>query len=128
MAELLGGRLAHGEPRPELDPGPDREPDERRDRRVHARRAVQRLLQVGVDALERRVVPVEAAARLGRAHDHGEQDRLEEGAVVTAVREDPRRRVAAQLVDRRPGIRQIGEPVGARLDGVADEGAVLEQA
>ena len=63
--DLAGDRRAHADVAAELDGRAGREPDERRDRRVRARRAEERQLDLGVGGVEGLVVPVEAAAALG---------------------------------------------------------------
>ena len=94
--------------------------------------AEQRALELGVDALEGAVLPVEAPAGLRRSAQHREQDRVEEravyGRVVTGAREARRGRLAAQLTERDPGIGELREPEGPRLHVVADERPVLVEA
>src|SRR5581483_8275266 len=117
----------------ELELRPDREPDERRQRGVGALLAEQRRLQVGVGALERVVVPVEAAARLRRGDEQAEQDRAEERLLVRGLRpgvgarEDARRRLPRQLLEREQRVVAAAQPLRARLDEAAHEGAVFVQ-
>ena len=105
--------------------------DERRERRVRAAVAVERALELGVGALERVVVPVEAAARLGGGDEQRNEDRAPERLVLAdplvgvRAREDARGRL---VLERREGLARVlaqGEPPGPLLDEGADERPVL---
>ena len=100
----------------QLDRASGREADERRRRRVGPAGAEQRMLQLAVHPVERTVLPVEPAAGLAGRDEQRQQDRLEERSVgarpVTgAAREDRRRRLAAQLVERDPRVRELRKEV-----------------
>ena len=122
MCELSGRRRAHPDPAAELDLRHDGDPDERRDRGVGARGTEQRVLQLGVGALERAIVPVEASTRFGG----GDQQRDKNGRKSACssdgfgpgvgAGEDRGRRLAQELVERDPGVLPAGQCAGARLD------------
>ena len=65
---------------------PTRDADERRDGRVGVALAEERLLELGVRAVERRVVPVEAAARLRGRDEQRQDDRAEQRLVLVGPR------------------------------------------
>ena len=96
-----------------------------------ARRAEQRLLQLAVDTVERAVLPVEAAAGLGGTDERRQENGAVEGAGLggvlagVAAGEDRGGGLAVQLVEREPGVLELREDVGARLDVVAQERPVL---
>ena len=94
--------------------------------------AEERPLELGVRVVERAVVPVEAAAPLGRAHEERQQDCADERILgrrrsLTCVRarEDLRRRLARELLGGQARVLAPGEAVDARLHELADERAVL---
>ena len=129
--ELAGRGRAHANAAAELDLRADGDPDERRDGRVRVPLAEERRLELGVRAVERLVVPVEAAARFGGGHQQRQDDRAEERVLfiraLTGVRagEDPRGRLAAQVVHGQSRVLADRERGGARLEEGADERAVL---
>ena len=81
------------------------DPDHRRDGSVLVTLAEERALELDVRAVERCIVPVEAAARLGRAHQERQQNAAEEGFVLVGAwsrmcaREDRRGGLTPELVD-----------------------------
>ena len=85
----------------------DRDADERREHGVSPPLAEQRPLEIRVRALERLVVPVEAAARLGRRDEQPEQDGAKERVLLARAgarmssREDRGRRLSTELFDRK---------------------------
>ena len=93
--------------------------------------AEERGLELGVRALVRAVVPVEAAAHLGGAHQQRQQHAAEEGFVLVGARagvrarEDRGRGLAAELVHCKLRVGSSPERVRARLDERFDEGPVL---
>ena len=122
MCGAPGRRRAHPDPAAELDLRHDGDPDERRDRGVGARGTEQRVLQLGVGALERAIVPVEASTRFGGGDQQRDENGAEERLLLGWLRprvgtgEDRRRRLAQQLVERDPGVLPAGQRAGARLD------------
>jgi hypothetical protein len=95
--------------------------------------AEERRLELRVGALERRVVPVEPAARLGRRDQKGQDDGAEQCFPLrrarpgVRAREDARGRLAPQVLD---GVACIlaGLQVGrVRLQESAHERAILVQ-
>ena len=112
-----------------LDPGGD--PDERRDGDVRPALAEERMLELRVRPVERVVVPVEAATRLRDAYEEIDEDGAEERIVLggmsagVGTRVDPRRRLADELLERDRGVLAPSQPIGARLDEVANEWPVL---
>ena len=93
--------------------------------------AEERLLELGIGTIEGLVVPVEAAATFGGAHEQRhehaaiERTRLVGRDTFVCAREDPRRRLALQVVHRRAHVVARVETVDARFDEAADERAVL---
>ena len=93
--------------------------------------AEERALELDVRAVERCIVPVEAAAQLGRAHQERQQNAAEEGFVVVGARtrvcarEDRRRGLAPKLVDGELCVWTSAQRVRARLDERLDERPVL---
>ena len=93
--------------------------------------AEERALELDVRAVERCIVPVEAAARLGRAHQERQQNAAEEGFVLVGARprmctrEDRRCGLAPELVDGELCIRTSSQRVCVRLDERLDERSVL---
>ena len=93
--------------------------------------AVERALELLVRAREGGVVPVEAAAALGRAHEERHEHAAVDGAPLVPhlslvrVGEDPRRRLAQQVGDRVLDVDPREEPLGPRLDEAAHERPVL---
>ena len=129
--ELAVGGGPHPDAVAELPLDPGRDADERRDRDVRAALAEQRALELGVGAVERGVVPVEAAARLRHADQEVDEDGTEERVVLgraaarVRTRVDACRRLAGELVERDRRILPAAKPVGPRLDEVAHERPVL---
>ena len=88
----------------------EREPDHGRDGAVAAPLAEERRLELRIGALERVVVPVETAARLGGRHQQTEEHRPEERVVLgraracMSLREDRRRRLTSQLLEREESV------------------------
>jgi hypothetical protein len=117
----------------ELDLGADPRPDERCHRTVRTALAEERPLQLGVSALERIVVPVEATTSLGGRHEQPEQDRAEERIVLARIRpcvrpgEDRRRGLALKLLERDQRVLAAAQPPLARLDEAAYERAIFVQ-
>ena len=93
--------------------------------------AEERALELDVRAVERCVVPVEAAARLGGAHQQRQQNAAEEGLVLVGARagmcarEDRRRGLAPELVDGELCVGTSSQRVRVRLDERLDERSVL---
>jgi len=93
--------------------------------------AEERALELDVRAVERCVVPVEAAARLRRAHQERQKNAAEERFVVVGARsgmcsrEDRRGGLAPELVDGELRIRTSSQRVRVRLDERLDERSVL---
>lgn len=108
-----------------------RDADERRDGRVAAVLAEERPLELDELAVERVVVPVEAAARTGNAQQEVEQDGAEERLVLRRVTTRVRSGVdggsglASKLLERDQRVVAIPETAGSRLDELADERSVL---
>ena len=117
----------------ELELRADPRTDERRDCAVRPALAEERPLQLGVRALERIVVPVEPAARLGGRHEQPEQHRAEQRIVLGRARpcvrtgEDRRGGLAPQLLEREQRVLAAAEPRLALLDEAAHERAILVQ-
>ena len=111
----------------------DRDADERRHGGVRATLAVERSLQLGIRAVERVVVPVEATARLGGRDEQPEQDGAEERLVLgrswacMGAGEDPGCRLALQLLERDQRVLPAPKPGSPLLDERAHERAVLVQ-
>ena len=88
-------------------------------------------LELGVRALVRAVVPVEAAAHLGGAHQQRQQHAAEERFVLVGARagvrtrEDRGRGLAAELVHRKLRVGSSPQRVRARFDERFDERPVL---
>ena len=105
LRDLAGDDRAQRDPAAELDVRAGREADDRRERDVGARRAEERPLEIRVRGLERLVLPVEAAAALGRPGQHRQQDRAEERVVAGRRRcrraRARRSRRQARAADRR---------------------------
>ena len=117
LCELSGCRKADPHVGAELDRGTaGRDPDQRRDGAVLVALAEERSLELGVRAFVRAVVPVEAAAHLGRAHQQRQQHAAEERFVLVRsragvrAREDRGRRLATELVHRKL---RVGSRAGA---------------
>jgi len=116
-----------------LDQRADRKTDERRDRRVRVSLAEERRLELRVGAVERRVVPVEAAARFRGGDEERKDDGAEErvnfiGACAgVRAREDPRSRLAEQIVDGETCVVALGERAPAGLEERPHERPVLVQ-
>ena len=87
------------------------------------------MLELRVGAVEGVVVPVEAAARLGDVGDERQQDGTEERVLGVGVRvgarEDRRRRLAAERLERDRRVAAAEQPSAARLDEAPDERPVL---
>ena len=131
--ELTGRRSPHADAVAELDRRAEREPDQRRDRRVGVLAAEERDLELGVGALEGAVLPVEAAAALGGRNEERQQHAVEERRVLARrgpgvrAREDRSGGLAAQILEREPRVLARHEPVGPPLDVAAHERSVLVQ-
>ena len=129
--ELAARGRPHAEAAAELDRPARRQTDERRERRVGAGGAEEGALELGVRALECGVLPVEAAAGLGRSHEERHEDRPPKRLVLPralarmGAREDPGRRLVLQGRERGQSVLTPPEPLGPRLDERADQGAVL---
>ena len=129
--ELAGRGGADAEPVAELELRHDRDPDERRNRCVGPRGSEERRLELGVGALEGDVVPVEAAAALGRRDQEREQHGAEERLLLrrarpgVGAREDRRGGLAQKLVERQERVFASCQLVRARLDERAHERPVL---
>ena len=95
--------------------------------------AEERAFELDVRGVERAVVPVEAAAPFGgrdqQRQDDGAEERVVLGRAPAGVRarEDPRRRLAAELLEREPRVFAPRERRRARLDERPHERAVLVQ-
>ena len=93
--------------------------------------AVERALELLVGAREGGVVPVEAAAALGRAHEERHEHAAVDGAPFVAhvslvgMGEDPGGGLAQQVGDRVLDVDPGEEPLGPRLDEAAHERPVL---
>ena len=129
--ELARGGHPHADPVAELDLRADGEADQRRHCAVRMALAVERAFELLVGAREGGVVPVEAAAALGGAHEkrheHAAVDRagLVSHVSLMSVGKDPRRRLAQQVGDGVLHVDPREEPLGPRLDEAAHERAVL---
>ena len=94
--------------------------------------AVERLLELRVRAVERAVVPVEAAAAFGGTHEERHEHRTVEragfvAARVVCSRKDPCGRLTLQVGDGLAHIVAREEPFGARFHEAAHERAVFVQ-
>ena len=129
--ELPVGDRSYAQSRCKLELGGHREPDEGRHGSVGPPFAVERALELGVGTIERLVIPVESAAGFGRrdeeAHENGAEQRLVLGGLPPDMgsREDRRRRLASQLLERDQGIVPAAQPRGALFDERSDERPVL---
>jgi hypothetical protein len=104
-----GGRSNLDAPR-QVDRCPDGDADEGCGCGVRPRLAEQRVLELGVGAVEGAVLPVETAARLGCLDQEPDKDPVEEPAVGgLAAGEDRSRRLTAQLGGREPGVLELCE-------------------
>ncbi len=84
--KLAVGHRADPQSGRELELRRDGDADERRDRHVGAALTEERALELGVGAVERVVVPVESAARLGGGDEQAEQHGAEQGLVLRRSR------------------------------------------
>ena len=131
--KLAVGHRADPQSGRELELRRDGDADERRDRHVGAALAEERALELGVGTVERVVVPVEAATRLGGGDEQAEQDGAEERLVFrrsrpgVGARKDPGSRLALQLLDRDQRIGAAAQPRRPLLDERTHERAVLVQ-
>ena len=131
--ELPGGGDADANPRAELHLRSEGDPDERRHRGIAVRAAEERALELRIRRLEGAVVPVEAPARLGRAHEQRQEHAAEERLVLVGAgprvgaREDRRRRLTPQLRNCDQRVVAAGKRRCARLDVAAHERLVLVQ-
>jgi hypothetical protein len=131
--ELAVGGDANTDPRPQLALDAARQPDEWSDGRVRAVLAEQGALQLRVAAVERLVVPVEAAARLRDAHEEIDEHRAEQRVVLGWLAARVRARVdrggalAMELLERDRRVVAATEAARASLDEVAHERPVLVQ-
>jgi hypothetical protein len=143
--ELPGRRGAHAEAVTELDGRRGGQAHERRDRAVRVTRPEQGALQLEIGTLEGGVVPVEAAAGLGRLDEERDEDAAEERLLLGSARarvragEDRCGRLPAQLLDRQLRILAREQPPFALLDvrphqrpvviegGAAGRGVLLER-
>ena len=129
--KLTVGGDADANARAELALDAARQPDEGSDGRVRAALAEQRVLQLRVAALECLVVPVEAPARLGDAHEKIDEDRAKQRVVLGRLAAGVRARIdrggalAVQLLERNRRVVTPAETAGAGLDEVAHERPVL---
>ena len=95
--------------------------------------AEERAFELRVRGVERAVVPVEAATALGRREQERQDDRAEECLVLVRARpcmrarEDARRGLAPQVLDREARVLAPRERGRARLEEGAHERAVLVQ-
>src|SRR5439155_27121889 len=93
--------------------------------------AVEGVLELLVRSIERAVVPVEAAAAFGGAHEERHKDaaversRLVGRVALVCAREDPRGGFALEIGDRLAHIVALEKPLGVRLDEAAYERAIL---
>jgi hypothetical protein len=93
--------------------------------------AEERAFELDVRAVERGIVPVEAAARLGCADQERQQHAAEQRLVLVGARacmcarEDRGRRLAAELVHRKLGVGPSTQRVRTTFDERFDEGPVL---
>ncbi len=130
-SELAVGGRANTHRRAELPLDARRDPHQRCDSGIRPALAEQRALELCVGAVERLVVPVEAAARLRDAEqeidEHGPEERIVLRGVTSSVRArvDRRRRLAAELLEGDQGVLAAAQPGSAGLDEVPDEGPVL---
>src|SRR5215211_4284398 len=131
--ELTRYRVPHADPVAELDRRREGDADERRDGAERVARAEEGALELAVGAIEREVVPVEAAARLRRRDEQRQEHRPEERLVFRSTRprvgarEDPRRGLAPELLEAEPRVFAAHQHAAARLEEAADEGSVLVQ-
>ena len=108
-----------------------RDADQRRDGAVRVAVAEERILELLVRAVERAVVPVEAAAAFRGADEQRHEDAAVERArlvgrvALVCAREDSRGGLALQIVDCLAHVVAREEAVGMRLDEAAHERAVL---
>ena len=129
--ELARGGGPHSDPVAEVDLRADGEADQRRHGAVRVALAVERALELFVRTRKGAVVPVEAAAALGGAHqerhEHAAVDRppLVSHVSLVRMREDPRRRLAQQVGDGVLDVDPREEPLSPRLDEAAHERPVL---
>jgi hypothetical protein len=128
--KLAGCRDPNAEPVRKLEPRPGREPDQRRDRGVLAMLAEQRLLEARIGALEGVVAPIGPPGRLGDVGEERQQDRAQQRLLLAALggmrgRVYAGGRLAGQLLDRDPRVRERAEPVRPCLDVGAQQGPVL---
>src|SRR5207253_10755388 len=78
LRELAGDERAERDAATQLDRAAGLQPDDRRERDIGPRSAVERPLEVEVRRVEGLVAPVEAAAALGRPGEHRDEDRPEQ--------------------------------------------------
>ena len=123
--------MPHLQARGEVHRGRDRETDERCHCRIPPALAEKRRFESRVRPLEGLVVPVETAARLGGQDEQAEQHGSEECVVLgrarpcVGLREDRRRRLARELLERETGVLPPAQEGLAVLDEAADERAQL---
>ena len=131
--ELAGHERTDQESRRQLDRLRQGEADERRDRGVLPALAEERGLERRVRALERLVVPVEPAARFGCGDEESDEHRAEERVVLGRARprvgvgEDRRRGLAAELLEREPGVLADAQGRLPLLDERTDQRTELVQ-
>ena len=131
--ELLRERVAYLQSRRQLDRVRHRETDERSDGGVPAALAEERGLEPSVRALERLVVPIEAAARVRGRHEEPEEHCPEERIVLgrpgsrVGLGEDSGRRLACELLERETRVLSSTQERLTVLDERADERAQLVQ-